>query len=142
MPHHATPSLIKPHERALKHKSLQEWRAAWAAARAESARARELAAWVAWRCPQLWKLAGLAIERRMGDVRPSPLTMQGGRLVEALRLAGVMGEAATVRAMRPYAELEGLRVAYARRAIGWGVAAPLRTGAHRTKYKHEHASDA
>lgn len=129
-----------PHKDPLKRKGLQEWSAAWHAARADANRVREMAAWVAWRCPQLWQLAGQAIERRLG-VRPSPITMQGGRLVEALRLVGVMDAATAAKAMRPYAQLEAIRVAYARQAPAWGVASPLCSRLHQKEYADEVASD-
>jgi hypothetical protein len=129
-----------PHHNPLKRRGLQAYREARDIARAECFRTREVALWVAWRCPELWRQAGEAIELRLG-VRPSPWTMQGGRLVEALRLAGVMDGPTAARAMAPFARFEAVRVAYAKQAPAWGVDAPLLTSNERQHYHAKTSSD-
>lgn len=101
-------------------RSFAHWARLHEEAKADARRLAELACWVEWRCPELWRQAGDAIARRL-PIAPSWSTQRGGQFIEALRLAGVMDPERAAEAMRPYAELEAARVAWRGNAPALGV---------------------
>ena len=100
----------------------------------------DMACWLEWRCPELWRLAGESIEQRL-PVRPAWTTLRGGQFIEALRLAGLMSPALAAEAMRPFAQLEAVRSAYVVNAPTFGNRSPLITIAHLESLNEKRASD-